>query len=112
MTKPIALEGQTRKQLYETALDQCDTIRLYREQIAFLRAELERVNLMVAIHYTSADRIDALLTEWQVINENGCSGTIMDTLTDAKAIKAMWDESQPGIRHYIRYRHTTPWRTT
>lgn len=112
MTRPVPLEGQTRRELYETALDQGDTISLYREQIAFLKAELERASLLVAIHHTPAERIHALKTEWRVTRDpDDTIGPVYETFTDALETKHRWDESQPGIPHQIVYRHRTPWRT-
>lgn len=106
------LEGLTRRGLYDLALEMRSTIELYRKQIAFLRAELERQALMVAVHYTPEERLHALRTEWRVVNSAGTPHTsIFDTLTDAQAWADHADHQCHHDPHHIEYRSSTAWRS-
>lgn len=90
-----------------------ETIKLYREQIAFLRAELERQALMVAIHYTPKERLHSLRTEWRVVNSAGTPHTpTFDTLTDAQTWMDNADHERQHSPHHLEYRTITAWRIT
>lgn len=92
----------------------CEQIlELYREQIAFLRSELERQALMVAIHYTPEERLHSLRTEWRVVNRAGTPHTpTFDTLTDAQTWMDNADHQCQHGSHHLEYRTITAWRTT
>jgi hypothetical protein len=101
-------------------------IEMYREQIKYMQAENERLNLLVGLSYTPPERYGALATEWRPTNSSCpmCQHQwTYDTMNDAIEARARYSLSTRN--HFadfhgaygpfmdsqtMQYRFVTPWK--